>query len=78
MEAFGSDDVTRDLWSREARLRHRKNFTKISKMVSSNGGVYRVKEAGLEFEHSKEPQEDTLQTPEEFLESFRYVNSLKT
>jgi hypothetical protein len=44
-------------------------------MVSSNGGTYRVKKAGVEFEHSQNHYQDTLVSPQEYLDHFRYAYS---
>jgi|UPI0005819F5C DNA-directed RNA polymerase I and III subunit RPAC1 len=40
-------------------------------MVSSDGGTYRVKKAGVEFEHSQNHYQDTLVSPQEYLDHFR-------
>jgi hypothetical protein len=44
-------------------------------MVSSDGGTYRVKKAGVEFEHSQNHYQDTLVSPQEYLDHFRYARS---
>lgn len=42
----------------------------------SGGGIYNVKESGLEFQHNpqqQQQQQDVPVSPREFLDQFRYV-----